>query len=218
MNKHPIGLLGGTFDPIHCGHLAIAEKLIDKLDLQEILFIPNKNPMHRDKPDANATHRLAMTRIATARYPKFIVSDVEINRQGPTYSIDTITAIREQIPKQPLCLILGEDVFASMHQWQKWEKIPDLVHLIIINRPGVTHPYDPDIQTLLDTREMHDIAALTHKPGGYIMQHLIDPLSISATEIRKKLKTGEDVSQEVPPEVLRYIKQHHLYSITRHSE
>jgi len=210
-NKHPIGLFGGTFDPIHSGHLKIAEQLIDLLDLQCMQFIPNKHPMYRDKPVANAKHRLAMTRIATAHYPKFIVNDVEINRPGPTYTIDTITAIREQIPKQPLCLLIGEDVFASMNGWHDWKKIPDMVHLIIIDRPGVTHPYNSEIQALFDERKTHDTHSLSKKPGGKIIRHLIDPLTISATKVRKKLKTGEDVSREVPPEVLRYIEQHHLY-------
>jgi len=209
--KHPIGLFGGTFDPIHFAHLTIAEQLIDILELQCMQFIPNKNPMYRDKPIANAKHRLAMTRIATAAYPQFIVNDVEINRPGPTYSIDTLIAIREQIPKQPLCLLIGEDVFASMNQWHDWKKIPDMAHLIIINRPGVTRPYNREIQPLIDERETHDIHALASQPGGKIMRHLIDPLTISATDVRKKLKAAEDVSREVPEAVLHYIEQHHLY-------
>ena len=211
--KHPIGLFGGTFDPIHFGHLKIAEELIDALDLQNMQFIPNKHPMHRDKPVASAKHRLAMTRIATAHYPKFIVNDVEIKRPGPTYTIDTITTIREQIPKQPLCLILGEDVFASMNQWHDWEKIPNLVHLIIIHRLGVPLPYNPWMRALLDERETHDIHSLTNKPGGEILQYEMEPLTLSATTVREKFKAGEDVSREVPQEVLRYIKQHHLYQL-----
>lgn len=210
-NKHPIGLFGGTFDPIHKGHIAIANELIHALELHAMHFIPNKEPMHRHKPKASAEHRLAMVRIATARNPKFIVNDVEMRRPGPTYTIDTLTQIRNQIPNQPLCLILGKDVFSSMNTWHEWENIPALVHLVIINRPGVPLSYDPWMKTLLKEHETNNIRKLCLKPGGYILQHEIEPMMISATEIRKKLKAGKDVSNEVPTEVLRYIQQHRLY-------
>lgn len=209
--KHPIGILGGTFDPIHYGHTKIAEDLIRVLELQEMLFIPNREPHYREKPIANAKHRLAMVRIATAKNPKFIVNDIEIQRPGPTYSIDTITTLRERIPNQPLCLILGADVFSRMNQWYNWESIPSDVHLVIINRSNTVLPSQPWIQTLLKEREINDSKKLQTKPGGYILRYEIDPLPISATDIRKKLSAGEDVSQQIDPDVLRYIQQHHLY-------
>ena len=212
MDKHPIGLFGGTFDPIHLGHIKIAENLIDALELQAMHFIPNKDPMHRHQPEASAKHRMAMVKIATAKNPKFIVNDVEIRRPGPTYTIDTITNIRKQIPDQPLCLILGKDAFTMMHTWCHWKSIPELVHLVIINRPGVPLSYEPWMKNLLQEREVHDVRKLRSKPGGYILQYEIEPLRISATEIRKKLSKSEDSSEELLPEVLRYIQQHHLYN------
>ncbi len=211
IKKHPIGIFGGTFDPIHYGHIHLAEQLIDGLELQGMQFLPNKNPMYRDKPVANAVHRLAMVRLATARYPRFIVNDVEIKREGPTYTIDTVSAIREQIPDQPLCLILGNDVFARMNQWKDWEKIPDLLHLVIINRLAAAPSQEDWMRALLEEREICDIHLLSTQPGGSILQFEIEPLLISATEIRRKIKAGEDVSDNLPPEILRYIDQHHLY-------
>jgi len=209
--KHPIGLFGGTFDPIHKGHITIAKALIEALELQGMQFIPNKDPMHRNQPIASVEHRLNMVRIATAKNTKFIVNDVEILRPGPTYTIDTLTRIREKIPKQPLCLILGKDVFASMNTWRQWEMIPTLVHLVIINRLGVPLSYEPWMKTLLEEHETDDIRQLCSKPGGYLLQHEIEPLMISATEIRKKLKAHQSVADAVMPEVLRYIEQHNLY-------
>lgn len=211
IEKHPIGIFGGTFDPIHYGHTKIAEVLIQSLDLQEMLFIPNKKPMYRKHPAASAEDRLAMVRLATSKNPKFIVNDLELHRPGPTYSIDTITTLRERMPNQPLCLILGTDVFSKMNSWHNWKAIPSLVHLVIINRPKVTLPHEPWLSDLLKEREITDSKKLQSAPGGYIFQHELKPMLISATEIREKLNTGDDVSAEIDPDVLRYIKQHHLY-------
>ena len=175
-------------------------------------FIPNKNPIHRQKPVANAKHRLAMVRIATEKYPDFMTNDVEMNRSGPSYTIDTIKNIRKHTPGQPLCFILGQDAFSRMNHWYDWEAIPELVHLVIINRPATPFTDEPWMQTLLADRSIHDIQELRSKPGGYILQQEIQPMAISATEIRRKLKEEKDVSEELFPEVLRYIKQHHLYT------
>jgi len=210
--KHPIGLFGGTFDPIHKGHIKIAAQLITDLRLHSIQFIPNKDPMYREKPIADAKHRLAMIRIATMRNPQMIVNDIEIQRPGPTYSIDTIINIRQKIPEQPLCLILGKDSFAQMNTWKSWKDIPNLIHLIIINRPDTPLSYEPWMKKLLKAYEICDSRKLCFSPGGYILQYEIEPMLISATEIRRKLKNAEDTSNELSAEVLRYIQQHHLYS------
>ena len=212
MNKHPIGLFGGTFDPIHNGHTKVANELINGLKLQAMHFIPNKEPLYRHKPMANAEDRLAMVRIATAKNPKFIVNDIEIKRPGPTYSIDTIISIRKQIPDQPLCLILGKDVFSKMNTWHNWSTIPELTHLVIINRPSAPTSHEPWIETLLKEREVCNVQKLHSKPGGYILQYEIEPVTISATKIRKKLKEKKVLSNELAPEVFRYIEQHHLYT------
>lgn len=211
ISKHPIGLFGGTFDPIHKGHIKIADELITRLKLHTMHFIPNKDPIYRQKPTAHAQHRLAMVHIATMNHPQFIVNDVEIYRSGPTYSIDTIKTIREKIPHQPLCLILGKDAFTYMNSWHQWELIPKLVHLVIINRPGTPLSREPWMESLLKKHETCDIKKLHLKPGGYILQQDIKPIKISATDIREKLKRGEKILEDMDPGVLHYIMQHHLY-------
>jgi nicotinate-nucleotide adenylyltransferase len=211
MNKQLIGLFGGTFDPIHRGHLQIAQELIDTLPLKAIHFIPNKSPTYRDKPEASADHRLAMAQIATAKNPQFIVNDIEMKRTGPTYTIDTITRIHQETPDQPFCLILGNDAFSIMNTWHGWGKIPELVHLIIINRPGITLPNLPWMHDLLEKRNTDNIQNLSSQPGGYVFQHTIKPIAMSATKIRQQLNAGTDLSDQLTPEVISYIRQHHLY-------
>ena len=208
----PIGLLGGTFDPIHVGHLTVAEMLLTELDLQEIQFIPNRQPPHRETPIADPNHRLTMTRLATAYNNRFIVNDLETARPKPSYTSDTLKTLRAQKPNQSLCLILGTDVFALMNQWYRWETILDLAHLIIINRPEYLPPKEPWMQHLLKTRQTNHFDHCVTKIAGKIFFQEINPIPISATTIRNKIATGEDVSQEIPKKVLQYIQKHHLYS------
>jgi nicotinate-nucleotide adenylyltransferase len=209
--KHPIGLLGGTFDPIHQGHINIAKHLLQELGLSSIHFIPNKLPPHRPPPHASAEHRLAMVQIATARYRDFVVNDMEIARPAPSYMIDTLRTLRSLIPNQPLCLILGIDQFIHFNQWYLWEKITELAHLVVVNRPDYALPEETWIKELLAHRQIHDTKLLGAEPSGKIFFVCMKPTAVSATEIRKKIKKQESIAQEVPAEILRYIQEHGLY-------
>lgn len=207
----PIGLFGGTFDPIHLGHTHIAEELVSALALESMQFIPNNHPVYRKEPETSAQDRLTMVKLATAKHPKFTVNECEIHRPGPTYTIDTLREIRRDNPKQPICLILGRDVFAKMSTWHEWESLIELVHLISINRPNVQLPMDDWMQNLLKLHEVFDHQQLQIKSSGYILQFEMTPMDISATEIRNKLQRKEDVTQLIHSDVLDYIQQHHLY-------
>ena len=215
--KHPVGILGGTFDPIHLGHLYIAKHLLEDLKLQIINFIPSFQTPDRTSTMVSAEHRLAMIRIAIEPYLDFWLNDMEIVRGGISYSYDTLTALRESIPTQPLCLILGEDVFALFNQWKNWQKIPDLTHLVVASRPGSSIPEEKWIKDLLKDRQTHDPKKLGMSPGGHIYLHQFISSAINATDIREKIATGEDTSAELPPGVLKYIKQHHLYEATKNN-
>ncbi len=149
MTQQGIGILGGTFDPIHNGHIQIAETVLQALQLERIEFIPCFQPPHRQQPIASPKDRLAMVKLATKSNPHFHANEIEMDRQGVSYSVDTLTALRRQMPHQPLCFIVGADAFSAFHHWHEWQKIPTLVHLIIIGRQHAEAPSNPDIQALL---------------------------------------------------------------------
>lgn len=212
LEKHPIGILGGTFDPVHNGHLQMAKHAQEQLNLQLVEFIPNQSPPHREQPRASAAHRLAMLQMATHDYPNFIVNNIELNRgKGPSYSYKTLLQIRKTIPSQPICFIIGKDVLMTFNTWHRWEEILKLVHLVVVAR----HHRTPDIPTWLnnwlDEHLTHDSRDLSTEVAGKIYCCDIEPIDVSASEIRRRIKAHEDISQLVPLSVANYIQQHHLY-------
>lgn len=209
--KRPIALLGGTFDPLHNGHLIIARHALDDLECQCVQFIPNQAPPHRQAPIARPDQRLTMARIATTHDPRFIVNDIEFERTEPSYMIDTLRVIRARIPDQPLCLLVGEDAFVHFDQWLHWREIPTLSHIVVINRPDVPMPMQPWMKDLLKDYETNDHLDLHRQPAGKIYCHSVQAIHISATDVRKRIAEGEDVSEQLPIEVWRYIQAKKLY-------
>lgn len=207
----PIGLFGGTFDPIHLGHMQIAKQLLNDLNFSCIHFIPNRQSPIRKKPVVSAKHRLAMVRIATQHNSKFLVNESEIARPPPSYTLDTVQIIRNQMPKQSLCLILGMDAFQIFNRWYRWQKICEFTHLVIVNRPDSEPNKEPWMRQLLQQRKTIDFTELRQTLAGKIYFHTINPINIAATKIRSKLARHEDVSKELDPNVLAYIKKHALY-------
>lgn len=208
--KDPIGILGGTFDPVHNGHLTIAEKALAALRLQAVIFIPNKTPPHRHKPIASPEHRLAMAEIAAESNVKFMASDIEITREGPSYTIDTVKALHADFPQAPLCLILGSDAFADFNTWEQWEQILDYAHLIVVNRER--HPELTDWQKpFVKPRECKDILELRNTPSGKIFFLHITPIPFAAHRVREKLASGDDIQDDVPIAVCNYIRYHQPY-------
>lgn len=211
VSKKPIGILGGTFDPIHLGHIEIAKLLLNDLNLHNIHFIPNNASPLREKTIADSQHRLAMVKIAVAPYPQFLANDIEIARPAPSYTIDTVKALRKSIPDQPLCLIMGADVFHHFNEWHQWEKIPEYVHMLVVTRIDHITSQPLWMKEFLKKRQTLDSQDLFTSPSGKIYFHRIKPINISGTDIRRKIAEGKDVSNELPKKVLDYIQQHHLY-------
>lgn len=210
----PIGILGGTFDPIHFGHLRTALELYQALALKEVRLIPCYQPVHRKSPIATPEQRLAMVRQAIESEPALQVDDCEIRRRGPSYTIDTLTHLHEQFPTTPLCLIMGIDALLSFPSWHRWEDILKLAHLVIAHRPQYHLPHTGTVAELIKQRIKHSSLAIHETLGGSIVLHPVTPLEISATDIRKQIAMDGNPRYLLPHSVYKYIQEHGVYSIS----
>jgi nicotinate-nucleotide adenylyltransferase len=213
--KHKaIGLLGGTFDPIHFGHLRLALELQETLDLSRIHILPTRQPMYRKQPVATPEQRLAMVECAITSEPVLVNDDREIKRLGPTYTIDTLLEMRNEFGETPLCLLVGIDAFLGFTSWYRWAEILENAHLIVAHRPHFHLPKTGMIADLLAKRLQKEIHFIhEHRAGGIILKP-ITALEISATDIRKQIAMGRNPRYLLPDSVYDYIKQHQIYSIT----
>ncbi|HEY6898693.1 MAG TPA: nicotinate-nucleotide adenylyltransferase [Rhodocyclaceae bacterium] len=216
LNDGPLGLLGGTFDPIHCGHLRLAEEAVESLDLAALRLIPAGSPPHRSQPQTAAEHRLAMVRLAAAGNPRLLVDDAEVRAAGPSYTVLTLERLRAEFgPQRPLVLLLGADAFLGLTTWHRWEELFGLAHIAVATRPShvlETAYMTPTLAAVFNARCRRDAAALAAAPAGSILPFGITPLDISATAIRAALGTGRSARYLLPDSVLDYIDHHHLYS------
>jgi nicotinate-nucleotide adenylyltransferase len=210
-----IGILGGTFNPIHFGHLRMAQELADAIDFSELRFIPAANPPHKPAPEVSAGNRAAMVELAICNNVLFKLDTRELAREGASYSIDTLTSLREEFGKSvALCLILGSDTFVKLNTWHRWRELLDYCHIILVQRPNAApdQPKLPDeLAVLLHDNYTEDVADLSKKSEGYIHMQKITALDISATKIREAFKKGESSRYLLPDNVIEYIRGHHLY-------
>ncbi len=206
-----IGIFGGTFDPIHYGHLRIALDIKERLGLSEIRFVPLNNAVHREQPQTTAAQRLAMVQVATEGQPGFSVDERELKRSGRSYTVDTLTSIRRELGDHPLCLLLGSDAFNGFLRWHRPMDILKQAHLMVLARPGEIYSDDPQLQALLKERHSPEIAPLHQQPGGLIYFQTVTQLDISSTRIRQSVANGESVSYLLPLKVEALIKQEGLY-------
>jgi nicotinate-nucleotide adenylyltransferase len=218
----PLGILGGTFDPIHCGHLRLAEEAREALHLAQVQFIPAGQPPHRGAPRSTAADRLEMVRRATAGNPAFAVDAGEVFATGKSYTVLTLERLRAELgPDRPLVLILGADAFAGLPTWHRRDEILDLAHLAVANRPGVA-PHgrrwpgtlSAELQAACGGRIDNDPAALSSAPAGRIVPFDMTPLAISASLVRDLIHAGHSARYLLPDSVLDYIELHHLYRRT----
>jgi nicotinate-nucleotide adenylyltransferase len=213
----PIGLLGGTFDPIHFGHLRLAEELAEELDIAQVRFIPAGQPPHRGQPRADASQRLEMVRRAVAGNPRFRLDAREIQRDAPSYSVDTLTALRAELPAEtPLVLFMGGDAFLGLTTWHEWRHLFDLAHIAVAHRPGYSlaswEDALPDtLRTCLSTRRCEQAAEILEKPAGQVFLHTITQLDISASQIRYRALRGQSLRYLLPDPVIYYNNENRLY-------
>ena len=217
MSTGPIGIFGGTFDPIHHGHLRLAEELAEEAKLGEVRFVPSGTPPHRTSPGASADDRVAMARLATAGNPKFAVDDRETKRTGPGYTVDTLTELRREFGvSRSLALLLGADAFLELATWHRWRELFSLAHIVVAYRPGF--PIDTwqarmpqPLAHEYAVRSMQQPLAVHLAPAGGIAAVSMTGLDISATFVRTALAAGESVRYLLPDAVLDYIQTRGLY-------
>ena len=207
-----IAIYGGTFDPIHYGHLRSIAELKNRLELDQVRLIPSSVPPHRDSPGASTTQRLEMLRLAVQEFPGLEIDEREMHRSGASYTIDTLAEIRDEVgPDVQLLFVLGSDAFALLHEWHRWQALTDFAHLIIMDRPGLALEAPPPmVLEWLDQRLVIEPDQLkgTH---GQIARVALTRVDISATEVRANCAAGECINTLVPERVANFIKLHKLY-------
>ena len=186
-----IGVMGGTFDPIHHGHLVAASEVAQSFDLDEVIFVPTGRPWQKDNVTPSE-HRYLMTVIATASNPRFSVSRVDIDRAGSTYTVDTLQDVQAQRPDAELYFITGADALAQILSWRDHDKLWKQAHFVAVSRPG----------HILSTQGL---------PSRHVSQLEIPALAISSTDCRNRVQRGHPVWYLVPDGVVQYIAKHHLY-------
>ena len=196
-----IGILGGTFDPVHLGHLSIASAALGQAALEKVLFIPAGQPrLKQSEPSASVDHRLEMVRLATLDIPNYQVCDIEANRPGPTYSVDTLVELSDKLgPTADLFFILGLDVLGQLDRWKEPERVLELCQLLVLDRPG---------EQGFDWTGFYSRIPEAKDRVQVVTAPLVD---VSATDLRKRTTAGEPLEGQVPDAVAEYIRQQGLY-------
>ena len=208
----PIGIFGGTFDPIHYGHLRTAFELWQLLRLEEVRFLPAGNPPHREQPLASPELRLRMVRAAVSGQPGFTVDDREMRRTGVAYSVDTLAELRHEYPQRSLCLLLGMDAFLGLPHWHRWRELLELAHIVVAHRPGWKAPTMGPLGEVMVDHGTGAVRELHERTAGRIYVHAVTQLEISSTELRQLIVAGRDPRYLVPDEVRRILLDTQCYS------
>ena len=203
---------GGTFDPIHNGHLHCAREIASLLDLENVTLLPNNVPPHRPQPEASAAQRVEILKRAIENDPLFSIDSRELERDTPSWTIDTLTLLREEVGAEaPLAFIIGQDSLLSINQWERWQEILEYCHLVVAQRPGYSSQHaDHKVQSWI-TRHLTDAASLQHKACGGIFLADTSLYTISATDIRRRLHHGLSCQDLLPDAVIEYIAETGLY-------
>jgi nicotinate-nucleotide adenylyltransferase len=207
-----IAIYGGTFDPIHLGHLHVAHTLQSRLKFDRLIFMPAAQSALKSSPVVSATQRAQMIALAIENYPDYQLDTREYARKGTSYTVDTLKSLREDFSKSTsLSWIMGSDAFLTIRQWHDWQSILGLAHLIVVSRPETSMMFDKDLADLVTSHRTESSRELEETPFGKILFQEINALNISSTKIREHLKNGQSVHEDLPPAVLDYIITNHLY-------
>ena len=213
----PVGILGGTFDPVHNGHLHLATTFLKELDLAELRFIPLNTPPHRTAPLASAEQRLEMLKLAVENQANLKVDNCETRRDGVSYTIDTLKHLRKILDETPICLLMGMENFNTLNLWHQWQSLSDYAHIVIANRPSNDNVSsdnkltNEEMKNFMDDSITQSVEDLHQQPAGLIMQLDVPMLDISSTQIRNNFQTNLNSDSLLPNKVLDFIQTHHLY-------
>ena len=213
---NPVAILGGTFDPVHYGHLRLAADVQAALRLPDVRLVPAADPPHRGPTRASAADRIAMLELAVVEFPGLAIDLREIERGGKSYTVDTLAGLRAEMPQRPIALLVGADAFRGFPSWHRWKELFTLAHIIVVPRPGV--PLTQDLPAALDdewrARLAVDPQALSERTAGTIYVQPVSAQPISSSEIRAALARGArsvEIAGLLPAAVLAYIESRHLY-------
>jgi nicotinate-nucleotide adenylyltransferase len=208
----PMGIFGGTFDPVHHGHLRTAVEMREALRLAEVRFLPAGNPPHREQTQATAEMRLALVQAAVADEPGFCVDDRETRRSGLSYSVDTLAELRAEFPQRSICLMLGMDAFLGLPNWHRWREILELAHVVVAHRPGWKAPTQGPLGEVMVDRGTGSVRDLHEATAGHIFVHAVTQLEISSTELRQLISRGRDPRYLVPDSVCKLLRETGWYA------
>jgi nicotinate-nucleotide adenylyltransferase len=210
----PVGVFGGTFDPVHYGHLRTALELVEQLQLQQLRLMPCAVPPHREPPACAARHRAAMVELAVAGEPRLVCDTRELGREGVSYTIDSLVELRRELGEgHSLCLVMGCDAVLGITTWHRWQELLDWAHVVVIARPGWQLPAAGPVADWLRQHRLADRRPLRERPNGGTLIEELRPLAISSTEIRRLLAAGRSPRYLLPQAVLDYIQSHKLYHL-----
>jgi len=208
-----IGILGGTFDPVHYGHLKPALEIFQRLHLDELRVVPCFHPVHREPPVATPEQRLRMLQLALQEFPRFILDDRELRRGGDSYMVDTLGELRREFPQAVLCLLLGLDALEGFKQWHRWQQILKLAHLLVTVRPGYGLEPGSKRGKLIAQYGMASAAGLHDRLAGGILLAATAQYDISSTLIRKRLRERQSVDGLLPPAVGEWLSENRVYEV-----
>lgn len=213
--RRGIAVFGGTFDPVHMGHLRSAIEVAEYLELASVRLIPASQPAHREPSVCTLEQRLEMLRLAVAKEPLLEIDERECNRPGPSYMVDTLASLREEFGSAvPVVLALGVDSFLTLSEWYRWEEIINLAHILVLDRPGWDNLLEemvPDLARLLHECEVHARAPLLETPSGSVLRISLTQLNISASQIRQFVANGRSVRYLLPDLVADFILKNGVY-------
>lgn len=207
-----ICILGGTFDPVHFGHLRPALEVQQALGIRQVHLLPCRIPPHRELPGLSAEHRLELLQRVVEEESALAVDERELRREGPSYMVDTLRSLREEYGDEPLCLALGMDALLDLESWHRWQELRQLCHLVVMQRPGSQWPLRGSVAEWLEQARVTDAGSLQHKSAGSVLAVTVTQLSISSTRIRQLIAAGDSPRYLLPETVLDRIRQENWYA------